>query len=293
MATQTIDVRVNDKTRGPLKNISNSLGRLATLAATAFGASAILRQVDAYEQIQNRLKLVTKSTSELTKVQGKLFAVAQSTRQSFGATAELYQKLALNAANLGLSQSELVTITESVNKSIALSGAAGAQAEAGILQLSQAFASGRLAGDEFRSISENIPDLLSRIAVATGKPRGELKKLAAEGKLTGRVLAESILATADGANEKFGKLDITLAQSFTIANNNITKFVGELNNSIGAGATLGRVVIFLTENLGKAVVGAVAFTTALAVGKLVAIARGVGGVGIAFKKLNAIIFPCS
>ena len=269
-----------------ISNINNSLGNLAKAAAAAFGGREIIQNINAYQQLQNRLKLVTKNSSELATAQAKLFKVAQQTRQGFEPTVELYQKLALNAANLNLSQEQLTKVTETVNKSIALSGAAGAQAEAGILQLSQAFASGRLSGDEFRSISENIPDILSRIAIATGKPRGELKKLAAEGKLTGKVVADSLLATADITDQAFGKLDITLAQSFTSFKNNLLSSLGALDSATGASKTLGRIIVALGQNLDTAAVALGSFIAVMAVGKIISFTKALKGATIAQKLLN-------
>lgn len=272
-----------------ISNINRSLGNLAKAAAAAFGGREIIQNVNAYQQLQNRLKLVTNNSKELAAVQERLFKVAQSTRQGFEPTVELYQKLALNARELNLSQDQLTKVTETVNKSIALSGAAGAQAEAGILQLSQAFASGRLSGDEFRSISENIPDILTRIAVATGKPRGELKKLAAEGKLTAKVVADSLLATAGTTDAAFGKLDLTLAQSFTSFKNNLLNSIGALDQATGASKTLGSIIVVLGKNLDTAAVALGSFIAVMAVGKIYAMITAVQKLTIAQRILNTVM----
>ena len=59
-------------------------------------------------------------------------------------------------------------------------------------QLAQALGSGRLAGDEFRSVSEQVPLILKPLAQELGVTTGELKKLAADGKLTSSVVIRAV-----------------------------------------------------------------------------------------------------
>jgi hypothetical protein len=48
-----------------------------------------------FQQLQNRLKLVTKSSQELKEFKVNYLHIAQRTRGGFSETVELYQKLAL------------------------------------------------------------------------------------------------------------------------------------------------------------------------------------------------------
>ena len=60
------------------------------------------------------------------------------------------------------------------------------------MQLAQAIGSGRLAGDEFRSVSEQIPGVLIPIAKEMNVTVGELKELGSEGKITSDVLINAL-----------------------------------------------------------------------------------------------------
>jgi tape measure domain-containing protein len=235
-----------DSVNKQVKNTQKSLFNLKN-AFLAVAGSVVIRQTldlaNTYQQVQNRLKLVTSSTGELIGIQNQLFNVAQRTRGAFAETVTLYQKLALNSRDLGLNQQQLLEITENVNKAIAISGADSVQASAGILQLSQAFASGRLQGDEFRSISENIPVILDLLATSTGKARGELKKMASDGLLTADVLAEAIGGATQQLTEDFNKLSPTIGQASTVAGNSLLNFVGTLFNASGASTGLSNALI--------------------------------------------------
>jgi len=55
-------------------------------------------------------------------------------------------------------------IMDSLSKGLSATGAEASEVNSVMLQLAQAFGSGRLAGDEFRSVSENMPILLDILA---------------------------------------------------------------------------------------------------------------------------------
>jgi tape measure domain-containing protein len=238
-----IDILANDRTKQAFNSVKKntdstkqSLLSFKNILVTVASSVVIKQFLDlsnAYQNLQNRLKLVTNSTQELAFVQEKLFEVAQRTRGGFAETVELYQKLALQAKNLSLRQQDLVQITENVNKVIAIAGVGSAQASAGLLQLSQAFASGRLQGDEFRSISENIPPLLDIFAKQLGVTRGELKKLGSEGKITSDVIATALLNNTEKLNSQFGQLSPTIGQATVTVGNSILNLAGKFNEASG------------------------------------------------------------
>src|SRR5690606_1387445 len=74
---------------------------------------------------------------------------------------------------------------------------------AGMYQLTQAMAAGKLQGDEFRSIMENAPMLADAIAKFTGKSKGELKEMSAKGEITADIIKAALFMAADDINKKF------------------------------------------------------------------------------------------
>ena len=80
------------------------------------------------------------------------------------------------------------------------------------IQLAQGLASGRLAGDELRSVLENNVVLGQMLAKAFNTDVGILRDLAAEGKLTGKVVADVLLKNFDALNEKASKIAPTFSR---------------------------------------------------------------------------------
>jgi tape measure domain-containing protein len=212
----------------------NALGRMASMLASAFAVSKIIEYADAYTNLQNRLKLVTDSTEALGQATQNVIDIAQNSRQALGATGDLYFKISQNADKLGLSVADVSQVTETFGKTLALSGAGTQQAEAAILQFSQALASGVIRGDEFNSVAENAPAAMDAFSRALGVTKGDLRKLAAEGSLTSDVLIQALKEQSEEVDKAFGKTESTISQAFTNLKNNVIVFVGQMNEATGA-----------------------------------------------------------
>ena len=143
------------------------------------GTELELRQVHELTDFQNRLRLVVDSEEEVRDVTQELFDIAQRTRVEFGAVSTVYSRTALAARDLGIDQSRLLQFTESVSQALILSGASAQEARGALIQLSQAIASGRLRGDELRSVLEQLPVVAQTIADSLGVTRGEFDRLPA------------------------------------------------------------------------------------------------------------------
>ena len=114
-------------------------------------------------------------------------------------------------------------------------GGVGAQEQAAALfQLSQALGSGRLQGDEFRSLSENAPALMQNIAKGMGVTKGELKALASDGKLTTETIINAINKMGGTIDEQFNKLPRTFGENKTVFENMVGTWLARLSSTEGA-----------------------------------------------------------
>ena len=78
---------------------------------------------------------------------------------------------------------ETARLTETVSKAVAISGASAQAADAALVQFGQALASGTLRGEELNSVMEQTPALAKAIAQGMGITVGQLRSVAAEGRL--------------------------------------------------------------------------------------------------------------
>ena len=239
-----------------LATTSTRADRLRVSMAGAFSGlvvGALIRELlqlaDSFTTLQNRVRNVTSSTQELTTVTNELFKIAQKTRSSFETTANGYARTALSVKTLGLSQRQTLNFTESLNKAIIVSGATSAEASAGLIQLSQGLASGRLQGDELRSVLEQLPYVADVLATGLGAIRGDLRDLGAQGKITSQVIIDAFEKARVEIAEKFAKTIPTLAQSLTIFKNSLVKIIGDFDTAAGVTQRLAKSIILLSQNL--------------------------------------------
>lgn len=192
-------------------------GIVATLAAGA-GAKALLGLSDQMTSTTARLSFLVDDGGSVDELEQKIMASAQRSRAAYLSTAEAVSKLGLTAGDAFSSNDELIAFTELVNKNLTVGGASATEQAAAMYQLTQAMSSGRLQGDEYRSIIENAPLLASAIEDYMRNVQGAegaMKDWAAEGLLTADVIKAALFTTADEVEARFNSMPMTWGQVWT------------------------------------------------------------------------------
>jgi len=189
-ATRALNGVQNQTNR--LQNSFNGLRTaIAATGITLIGRQAV-RTSATFEKLNVRLRLLTKSSRDFAKSQ----QIATDAQKAFGLSAtealEGVTDITARLAPLGTSVEDIRTVFFGFNTAAKLAGASAIESSNAFRQLAQALGSGRLAGDEFRSVSEQVPTVLAPIAEELGVTIGELKKLAADGKLTSDVVLRAL-----------------------------------------------------------------------------------------------------
>lgn len=198
-------------------------------AMAAIGAYALLRGVGELSQsildVRNRLSLISKDVPEQIALFARLGQVAQQTRNSFEATADIFARFSLATRDFGTTQQDVLNVVKSINQAVILSGANARESEAALLQLSQGLASDRLAGDELRAVLEQLPFVADVIGKELGVTRGALRFLAKEGKIHADTVLNAFKHSAEEINASFQKTVPTVEQSFVNLKNKALEFL--------------------------------------------------------------------
>jgi tape measure domain-containing protein len=214
------------------KGLSGSFGGLqAAVAALGVGlvAKSIADVGTQSEASKIKIKALTaqygelgQATTAVDRIQKVLGTSAIETRDSY---AQLYGSL--RGTGLGAEQLEVLFV--GLNKAARLSGGGAQEAQAGIMQLKQAFSSGALSGDELRSVLENMPVFAQAVAKETDRlgltsnaTSADLKRLGAEGKLTSTILFDAAkkLATMPAP-------ELTSIEKVNVAFSNLAEKIAE------------------------------------------------------------------
>lgn len=238
---------------------------LWALGGATLTAGAIVEAADAYTRLQNRLQVVTETQGQVNYLTDEMLRISIASRQPVEEVAKSFARFDLAVKQLGKSQTDTLLITENVSKALKLGGATAGEAASALLQLSQAFNKGKLDGDEFRSLMENSPILADALAKKLAVTRGELLKLAPEGKISLKVMTDAILGATKDINTAFAKLKPTIAESFTVLRSSAIVFFGELDKQLGVTSALSSLIIGLANNLDVLTFAALAVAPALAI----------------------------
>lgn len=250
---ETIQASMSDASRRGADEVSAGFRRVAFEAVGMTSAlaavKAVIGKADEWTNLNNRLRLVTKDQAAFVAAQQDVVQIAKATRQPLGATAELYQRIAMNQDALGLSGAGLARVVETISKTMVISGSSAAAAEGALIQLGQAFASGALRGEELNSVLEGAPALAQEIAKGLNVPMGKLRELGQAGKLSADQVINALQRQASAVDEAFGKMDATVGQSLTLLNTNLSEMIGRADDATGASQALAAGIGLLGSNL--------------------------------------------
>ncbi|CAI2439816.1 Phage-related minor tail protein [Serratia ficaria] len=149
----------------------------------------------------------------------------------------------------GTSVDDVARLTTIINQGFVVSGATAQEASNAVIQLSQGLASGALRGEEFNSVTEQGGRLATALADSLGVNIGQLRTMAAEGKLTTDVVVNGLLSQGDAIGKEFANTTTTIGQALEIANNNITQFIGSSTTVKSTVSLFNSSIITLSENL--------------------------------------------
>lgn len=210
--------------RGSVNSLGSSVGDLVgqfTLANIA--SEALIRTFDAlsgapaklaaaadqFAGMQARLKLVTGSQEKANELNDMIYQSALRARGSYNAMADSVAKIGMTAKEAFPDPKQIVPFMEGIQKLFTIGGTGVQQQADAMLQLTQALGSGKLQGDEFRSIAEAAPMIEQMVARYMGVAQGQLKELASEGEITADIMKNAILQNLDEIDRQFKEMPLT------------------------------------------------------------------------------------
>ncbi|SPZ52579.1 Phage-related minor tail protein [Serratia quinivorans] len=238
-----------EKQAGTTGSTLGALSRVATAVTAALSFREVTAYADAWTTLNNKLANSIRTGEDLEQVTKRVFDITQSTRSSLGATASLYARLERATREYGTSANDVARLTTIINQGFVVSGATAQEAENAIIQLSQGLASGALRGEEFNSVNEQGNRLIVALADSMGVSIGQMRAMAAQGKLTTDVVVNGLLGQGNVIGKEFAKTTMTIGQASQIAGNNITKFIGSSATVKTGFMVFNDAIITLSENL--------------------------------------------
>ncbi|MGX1786835.1 tape measure protein [Bosea sp. NPDC055332] len=259
-----ISKQIEDRATAMEDAVGASFDKLAKIVGGAAVLNELKKLADTWQEATNKIKSAGVGEAMAGAVSNEIADIASRSRTGFTEVADLYARLTRTGKDFGATQGEIALATETVSKALKVSGASAAETQSTLVQLGQALGSGRLQGDELRSLLENAPVVAQAIAKEFGVAIGQLKDLGAEGKLTSDRVFRAIVNAAPEVGAAFAKTSASISDSFTMLQTAALKFVGNSQQMGIAAAAASSSIQFLAKNIDGVA------TAAAAVGAVIA-----------------------
>ncbi|WP_028941623.1 phage tail tape measure protein [Pseudomonas vranovensis] len=223
-------------------------GAFAAVAGAGL-IGGIIRQVDAYGQMSDRMKAAAGSAGEYQVVQEHLLRTAQETYRPLAEAQELYIRTADVMRSLGFNTQQTLDITDSFSFLLVTNAAAADKAGSALDSYSKALQTGKVDVDGWVSIQTAMPTIVDAIASATGKSAAEIRKLGNEGKLSLDDINTGLLQTVEANRKAAAGMSTSVQDALVNISNAISTFLGSMEERTGAVAGLSQVLISLADNV--------------------------------------------
>lgn len=251
-----------------------SLSKAAAAVASALSIGVVVSAVDEWGQVAARIKMALKSVEgdveKYAAIQERFLEISNRNGKAVEITQLLYVEAATSMQELGYNTEQTVDYIESLSSALTANATSANQTQSMLNALSKSMVSGKVAGENWNSIMNATPTLIGDIAKQLSVMRGgvkvteqDVKKLAAEGKISFQLFADAIIKARDANNAMADSMDNTVADGFTKLTNSAKAYYGELNQTLGITRSVSAGFAVLTENFDKV---STAITAMVAIG---------------------------
>ncbi|RFT09544.1 hypothetical protein DYB39_14540 [Providencia rettgeri] len=251
-----------------------SFSKAALAVSSAISVGAVVNMVDQWGQVAARIKMALKSVEgDIEKygaIQDRFLEISNRNGKAIEDTQLLYVGAATSMQELGYSTEQTIDYIESLSSSLTANAASANETQSMINALNKSMVSGKVAGENWNSIMNATPTLIGDIAKQLSIMRGgvkiteqDVKKLAADGKISFQLFADAVIRSKEANNAMADSMDNTVADGFTKLTNSAKAYFGELNQGLGITRNISAGFAVLSENFDKVAAAAVIATSVI------------------------------
>lgn len=268
---------------------SSFKGMAAPLAGVgaALGTVELARLADTWSDLSSRVNLATGSQEKGAETMERLGDMARATYSSLEQTTESFLANSGAIKDLGYNTDQALDYTESLNNALVVSGAKGDKAARVIDALSKAMALGKLQGDNLNTVISSGGRAAEALAAGLGTTVSGLRKLGAEGKITGRDIVSSLTSQMETLRKEAEAMPATISDGFQLLNNALLQYVGNADTATGISGKIAEALVIIADNFDKVADAGLQVAAVLAGGLLGrSIAGMIANLGLGITALN-------
>lgn len=234
---------------GRMEMMMNRVGLAIAGAFTLQAAGRIISIADQMSILQARVERLSPSIEVAKSTMASLSAIAAQTGSSLDDTERLWEKLTQSLKSAGVSNSQILALTETLQKIGTVGGSSSEEMSLALRQFGQSLDGGIIRAEEFNSIIEQMPELARQMAAGLGISVGDLRKRMLEGKLTAEDALNAIRSQAGKVSEEFDKMPSSVERAKNSLDVAFKNVISDLNESIGLTRSLAGAMTQLSNNL--------------------------------------------
>lgn len=217
-----VDKKAQKAKRG-LSGLITPLKQLIGLYSMSQVAQAGIANADNYASNMARFKTITGSAKAAEDMYHRVYQSAQRTRAPLQDVASAVGKIAINTKG-AFNNEEAIAFVEIMSKAGKVAGSSASEQASALYQMTQALASGRLAGDEFKSIRENAPRIYQAIQEELKKQLGSdtlIDDVAAKNLITTDVIKAAVFNSAQQIEKEYKQIPMKIGEYFEQIKNKV------------------------------------------------------------------------
>ena len=242
---------------GRTRRATDSIGEMGKAArvvggivAAALSVRQIQRYADTWSDLTSRIQLSIGAQGNAADVMSRLAGIARMTYSPLEETAEIFARNAVTLNALGKATEQQLDFTEALNNALVVSGAKGQSLEMVQNSLAKAMATGTLRGQELDTVLNRGTRVAEALAAELGVNVTQLRSLAADGKITGDVIFNSMTKNMEQLRKEAESMPATIGDAFTLISNSLLQAVGQFDAATGSSEGLATRLISVADAIG-------------------------------------------
>lgn len=223
--------------------LGNAAVRAAGLIGAAFSVVAIKNYADAWSDMQSRVGAATGDMAGAAANMQRLVDIANASYSPLQQTVDVYARNVAALADLGRGAADAADFTESLNHMLVITATRGERAASVQNALSKAMAVGKLQAEGLETVMANGGEVAAALAKELGTTVSGLRQMAADGKITGDVIANAVIGSLEGVRSKAAEMPATIGDAFVRVQNNVTELVGRIDKATGASSAISEAIM--------------------------------------------------
>lgn len=226
-----IEKEANAKKRANQELANDILGKVNGVLGAylgVMGLRVVINTADVITSAENKLNNINGGDTSSTQAQmDAMYAAAQRSRMGYGdMMANVSKSMTLAPDAFKGDVNNAIKFQEIMGKSYALGGASAAEQSSSMYQLIQSLGSGKLQGDELRSMTEGAPlaaKAIEKYAQEIYGTTAALKDMGSQGLITSEIVIAAMMKQGAAVDEAFANTKMTFAQAGVMIKNTATK----------------------------------------------------------------------